>query len=121
MEGEQCSATTRIPGFQNFTGDTQADMLRLNTAIPPSADPSPFGLLGGDLAGFPNGRRVADDVVAIELRAVAGVTYALVDKTFKPDDAAGAVDEGVTANDVSSPYLNSFPYLGTPYDGYNNP
>src|SRR6185437_4521912 len=46
-----------IPGFQNFTGSTPADQLRLNTAIPPAANPSPFGLLGGDLAGFPNGRR----------------------------------------------------------------
>ncbi len=110
-----------IPGFQNFTGNTQADMLRLNTAIPPSKNPNVFGLLGGDLAGFPNGRRVFDDVVAIELRAVAGVTYALVDKTYKPDDAANIVDDGVTNKDVSSPYLNKFPYLGTPYSGYNNP
>jgi hypothetical protein len=110
-----------IPGFQNFTGNTQADMLRLNTAIPPSPNPSVFGLLGNDKAGFPNGRRVFDDVVAIELRAVAGVTYALVDKTYKPDDAASIVDDGVTNNDVSSPYLNKFPYLGTPYSGYNNP
>src|SRR5438309_1894091 len=64
-----------IAGFQNFTGPRIADMLRINMAIPPKkSDPSPFGLLGGDLAGFPNGRRVADNVVAIELRAVAGVT-----------------------------------------------
>jgi Domain of unknown function (DUF4331) len=56
-----------ISGFQNFTGSTPADMLRLNMAIPPAANPNIFGILGGDLAGFPNGRRVADDVVAIEL------------------------------------------------------
>ena len=73
-----------IPGFQNFTGATQADMLRLNMAIKPSAKPSIYGLLGGDLAGFPNGRRVFDDVVAVELRALAGVTYALVDKSYTP-------------------------------------
>src|SRR5262245_66670110 len=96
-------------------------MLRLNVAIRPTASPSPLGILGGDLAGFPNGRRVADDVVAIELRAVAGATYALVDKTYKTDDAASVVDDGVTAAQVSSPYLTKFPYLGTPYDGYNNP
>jgi len=110
-----------IPGFQNYTGKTQADMLRLNTAIPPSAKPNPLGLLGGDLAGFPNGRRVADDVVAIELKAIAGATYALVDKDFTPDDAVQVLDDGVSADDVSSPYLNRFPYLGTPYDGYSNP
>ena len=63
------------PGLPNFTGTKQADLLRLNVAIPPSSSPSVFGLLGGDLAGFPNGRRVFDDVVAIELRAIAGATY----------------------------------------------
>jgi uncharacterized protein YaaW (UPF0174 family) len=44
-----------VTGFQNFTGPVQADMLRLNTAIPPSTNPSQLGVLGGDLAGFPNG------------------------------------------------------------------
>ncbi len=61
-----------VPGFQNYTGATQADLLRLNLAIPPASSPSTLGMLGGDLAGFPNGRRPADDVVAIELRAIAG-------------------------------------------------
>lgn len=110
-----------IEGFQNFTGKTQADLMRLNTAIPPNPNPSVFGLLGGDLAGFPNGRRVQDDVVAIELRAIAGATYALVDKTFKPDDAASKVDDGVGPDKVSSPFLNRFPYLGVPYNGFDNP
>src|ERR1700759_1516954 len=67
-----------IPGFQNLTGNTLADMLRLNMAIPPASSPSIFGLRGDDLAGFPNGRRVQDDVVAIELRAIVGATYPLV-------------------------------------------
>lgn len=110
-----------IPGFQNFTGQTQADLLRLNTAIPPNPKPSIYGLLGGDLAGFPNGRRVFDDVVAIELRAIAGATYALVDKTFTPDAAAGQVDDGVTPDDLSVPFLNTFPYLGLPLSGFDNP
>ena len=110
-----------IPGFQNYTGKVQADLMRLNTAIKPSAKPSIYGLLGGDLAGFPNGRRVFDDVVAIELRAVAGVTYALVDKTFKPDAAASQVDDGVTPDNLKIPYLNRFPYLGTPSDGFSTP
>ena len=57
-----------------------ADMLRLNTSIPPSSKPNILGVLGGDLAGYPNGRRVFDDVVTIELRAIAGLTYPLVDK-----------------------------------------
>jgi hypothetical protein len=110
-----------IPGFQNSTGGTLADMLRLNTAIPPAANPNVLGLIGGDLAGFPNGRRVTDDVVTIALRAVAGLTFALVDKNFKPDDAAAQVTQGLSPRNVKAGFLNSFPFLGTPYDGFTNP
>jgi hypothetical protein len=111
-----------IPGFQNFTGPVLADMLRLNTSIPPTPanKQSIYGLLGGDAAGFPNGRRVTDDVVAIELRAIAGVTYALVAK-YTPDGAAGKLTDGLTPASVSSPYLSQFPYLGVPYSGFDNP
>jgi len=108
-----------VPGFQNNTGDVQADMLRLNVAIPPTTkNPNPLGLIGGDAAGFPNGRRVPDDVVTIELRAIAGVTYPLIDKSYTPDEAAGVVTDGLTAADVPSGYLANFPYLGVPYSGY---
>lgn len=110
-----------VDGFANTTGDTQADMLRLNTAIRPSARPDRFGVLGGDLAGFPNGRRVTDDVVTIALRAIAGLTVPLVDRTFKPDAAAAAVTPGLDATDVTAPFLGDFPFLGTPYDGFGNP
>ncbi|TDC71340.1 DUF4331 domain-containing protein [Micromonospora sp. KC606] len=110
-----------IDGFTNNTGDVQADMLRLNTAIRPSARPNALGVLGGDLAGFPNGRRVTDDVVTISLRAIAGLTVPLVDKNFKPDAAASAVTPGLSAADVTAPFLRNFPFLGTPYDGFNNP
>ena len=110
-----------VPGFQNSTGSTQADMLRLNMAIPPAANPSQLGVIGGDLAGFPNGRRVFDDVVTVELRAIAGVTVPLVDKTFMPDAAARAVTDGLTAASVPSGYLTAFPYLGVPYSGFTTP
>jgi len=119
-----------VPGFQNFTGPTQADLLRLNVAVPPSATPSPLGLLGNDAAGFPNGRRVTDDIVTIELRALAGVTYALVDKTFTPDAAANAITQGVAEPPTGPPgtgaegqarFLPYFPYLGIPHDGYDTP
>ncbi|MET0425369.1 MAG: DUF4331 domain-containing protein [Actinoplanes sp.] len=110
-----------IDNFQNNTGEVQADMLRLNTAIPPSKEPNGFGLLGGDLAGFPNGRRIADDVVSISIRAIAGVTQPLVDETFKPDAAASLVEQGLTIKDVSSKLLKKFPYLGTPFDGFSVP
>ena len=110
-----------IAGFTNFTGPVQADLLRLNTSIPPSSKPSILGLLGGDAAGFPNGRRVFDDVVSIELRALAGVTVPLVDKSFTPDAAAGKVTDGLTNASVPSGYLGSFPYLGVPYGGFTTP
>jgi hypothetical protein len=110
-----------IPGFTNFTGPVQADLMRLNTSIPPAAKPSIFGLLGGDPAGFPNGRRVFDDVVSVELRALAGVTVPLVDKSFTPDAAAGQLTDGLTPADLGTPFLDVFPYLGVPYDGYSHP
>jgi hypothetical protein len=109
-----------IDGFQNFTGQTQADELRLNVAIPPSSRPNRLGILGGDLAGFPNGRRVTDDVVTIELRAVAGATYPLVDSTFTPDDAVNVIEDGTFQN-PGRDFLDRFPYLGLPYSGFDVP
>ena len=117
-----------IKGFQNYTGTVQADMLRLNCAVSPTAKPSLLGLLGGDAAGFPNGRRVFDDVTTIELRAVAGATLPLVDPSFKPDAAVSLVYDDVDpakhtpqslASTLGVSYLSSFPYLGTPYDGFD--
>jgi hypothetical protein len=110
-----------IPGFQNYTGPVQADMLRLNTAIKPAKKPNIFGLLGADLAGFPNGRRVYDDVVSIELRAIAGITYPLIDSKYKADAAAGVVTDGLGPSSVKAPYLDKFPYLGVPYSGFSTP
>ncbi|MBV8064736.1 MAG: DUF4331 domain-containing protein [Actinobacteria bacterium] len=108
-----------VPGFQNFTGKTPADMLRLNVAIPPAKSPNALGVVGGDLAGFPNGRRVFDDVTTIELKAVAGATYPLVAPSFTPDAAVAAVSEYITP--AASRYQSTFPYLGTPHDGYDTP
>jgi hypothetical protein len=108
-----------VPGFQNYTGPHQADMLRLNLAIPATNSPNPMGLLGGDAAGYPNGRRVTDDVVAIELQAVAGATLPLVDPSFTPDAVVKSVSDGTSQPPQT--YMDTFPYLGTPYDGFNNP
>ena len=119
-----------VPGFQNNTGKNLGDMLRLNVAIPPTTSPNALGLLGNDAAGYPNGRRVTDDIVTISLRALAGVTYALVDKTFTPDAAAGKVTQGVDEPTTGPPgsgaegaarFLANFPYLGSPHDGYDTP
>jgi hypothetical protein len=109
-----------IPGFQNNTGKVLADMLRLNVAIPPTtSNPSPLGVLGNDLAGFPNGRRVFDDVVNIELRAIAGLTYPLVAPSYKPDGAASQLTQGLTPG--PDRYQSTFPYLGKPHDGFDTP
>jgi hypothetical protein len=109
-----------VPGFQNYTSKVMADQLRLNVAIPPTTNnPSIYGLLGNDAAGFPNGRRVFDDIVSIELRAIAGLTYALVDKSYSPDGAAGKLTEGLTP--AADRYQSTFPYLAPPQDGFDVP
>jgi hypothetical protein len=110
-----------VPGFQNVTagGKVQADLLRLNMAIPPTRSPNPAGLVGGDAAGFPNGRRLQDDIVTIELRALAGVTYPLVDKSYTPDAAAFKVTDGASGSGLN--LLSSFPYMPEPYSGYYTP
>ena len=111
-----------------YTGSLQAEMLRLNMSVTPAGSPNNFGWLGGDFAGWPNGRRVADDVVTIALRAVAGATIPLVDGSYTADPAAGLITDLVNSLGDISPYdpgdgrfMNSFPYLGLPLDGYDVP
>jgi hypothetical protein len=103
---------TGVPNL-NFTGTTQADMLRLNLSIGPSAavgQGNRLGVFGNDLAGFPNGRRLEDDVIDIAERAVAG--------KLKGNANADALGDGVDANDV--PFLASFPYQNDPFSGFEN-
>jgi hypothetical protein len=87
-------------------------MLRLNTGIAPVFTPNPLGVLGGDVAGFPNGRRLTDDVVDIALRAMAGATP--LTPTFNTGINA-QLGDGVGAND--KPFLTVFPYVATPHAG----
>jgi hypothetical protein len=92
-----------------------ADLLRLDTSVPatPPAAASRMGLIGGDAAGFPNGRRVFDDVTDITLRVgVGGVLIA--DFNQFPNNRLG---DGVNVNDTD--YRTSFPYLGSAPDGRN--
>jgi hypothetical protein len=98
---------TGIPKV-TFTGNTFADELRLNLSIPPTAHPKRMGVLAGDNAGFPNGRRLGDDVIDIEEQAVAGF---LLGKKVPLGD-------GVNGND--KPFLSHFPYVATPWQGYAN-
>ena len=114
---------TGVQGL-NFTGPKKADLLRLNTSILPTAAVGAgnrLGVLGGDLAGFPNGRRLEDDIVDIELRAFAQgygpflhTLLGLPDKT--PNDLLG---DGVDKNDKA--FTATFPYVASPYQGYEVP
>ena len=90
-------------------------MLRLNVAIPPTPNPNPLGVLGGDVAGFPNGRRLDDDVVDIALRAMAGATP--LTPAFNTGINA-QLGDGVAGND--KPFLTLFPFVATPHAGNTN-
>jgi hypothetical protein len=113
---------TGVPGL-NFTGNTKADLLRLNTSIAPTAAAGAgnrLAVLEGDLAGFPNGRRLEDDVTDIELRAIACGYGAFLAAQFglcnlSPNNQLG---DGVDAND--RPFLTTFPYVATPHQGYEH-
>ncbi len=103
---------------------TPAEMLRINTAISGdtcSPTPSRLGVLGGDACGFPNGRRLADDVVEIELLAVAGAAYGVLDArtpfTFTPG-LIGVLTDGIDAND--KPFRSVFPYVAQAHSGQSH-
>jgi Domain of unknown function (DUF4331) len=103
---------TGIPGLNQPPGVRASEMLRLNMAIPPSRQPESLGVLEGDLAGFPNGRRLEDDVTDIALKAMAGAT------PLTPAFNTGVnrrLGDGVDRNDVR--FLDDFPYLATPHPG----
>ena len=104
------------PNYTTFLSDgTAHEYLRLNVAIPitPIASMNRLGLLGGDVAGFPNGRRVFDDVTDIALRAVAGGTPFTPATNMAPNNTLG---DGVSAN-PEGPLLTRFPYLIQPNQG----
>jgi uncharacterized protein DUF4331 len=134
LTGLNIPDSATVPGGLQFTrtGATQADMLRVNTGIKPNAagacvfgvdgggTPSRLGALEGDLCGFPNGRRLLDDVTDIELRALVegyGPTLNAVlgVPNRSPNNMLG---DGVDANDL--PFLPAFPYIGTPHQGYEH-
>ncbi len=97
---------------QILNGDVDAEafqpseMLRLNLTVPPTAEPNRLGVLADDLAGFPNGRRLADDVVDIEIQALMGAA-----QTGEIVEAL-ATGDGVNNNNLA--FSDSFPYLALP-------
>jgi hypothetical protein len=98
---------TGIEGVNQIApGAPPTDTLKINLATAPSTDPKPLGVLASDSAGFPNGRRLADDVTDIALRVVGGV---LVGNDLPLGD-------GVDANDL--PFLSTFPYVAPPHEGF---
>ncbi len=100
---------TGVPGATQIAkGAPPTDTLKLNLGIAPSAVEKPLGFIAGDNAGFPDGRRLGDDVVDAELRVVGG--YLLGKKL--------PLGDGVDANDV--PFLATFPYLALPHDGLSS-
>ena len=105
---------TGVPGLNQPPGVTPSEMLRLNVAIPPAEQENPLGVIGGDNAGFPNGRRLGDEVVDIELRVAAGF---LLGEEFQ-NGANGQLGDGVPSNDVA--FLSAFPYVGTPHQGFEH-
>jgi hypothetical protein len=99
---------TGLPGkTQIAPNPAAADTLKLNLGVPPAQNASRFGVLGGDLAGFPDGRRLGDDVVDIEERVVAGA--------LKVNDVP--LGDGVDQND--KPFRTSFPYVALPDSGFD--
>lgn len=111
---------TGIDGLNKPVNVRAAEMMRLNTSIAPTpvAEQNNLGVLGNDLAGFPNGRRPGDDVVDIELRVMMG---ALLPEDVAPSGQLPYTDgAAVSAQD----FLNRFPYLdypipGSPSENYN--
>jgi Domain of unknown function (DUF4331) len=102
---------TGVPGLTQIgKNPAAADTLKLNLGVPPAANPNRFGVLAGDVAGFPNGRRLADDAVDIELRVIAGALLS------PPKNIP--LGDGVDVND--KPFRAAFPYVPLANDGFNS-
>ena len=93
---------------KGIDGPPAVDTIKLNLGVPPADMENRFGAISGDVAGFPNGRRLGDDVVDIELQVVAGF--------LKGNKVP--LGDGVDRND--KPFLSSFPYLASPWDGFTS-
>lgn len=96
---------TGVKGLNQPAKVTPSEQLRLNLTTPVTADPNRLGVIGGDNQGYPNGRRLTDDVIDISLQVVEG------ELTGSPND----LGDGVNSNDKA--FGTTFPYLGLPASG----
>jgi hypothetical protein len=105
---------TGVPKLTQIgTKPAAADTLKINLGVAPNPSPNRFGVLANDTAGFPNGRRLGDDVVDIELRVIGGFLV--------PEDQGGKklpLGDGVDQND--KPFLSTFPYVAPPTAGLDS-
>ncbi len=100
---------TGIPGLNQIgKNPVPADTLKINLGIPPTMTPNRFGVIGGDMAGFPNGRRLTDDIVDIDATVLGG----FLKGNKRP------LGDGVDQND--KPFLTTFPYLAAPTSGFDS-
>ena len=100
-----------IPGLNQHSGikgPPAVDTIKLNLGVPPASSEDRFGVIGCDTAGYPNGRRLGDDVVDIDLQVVAGF--------LKGNKVP--LGDGVDQND--KPFLSTFPYLAGPASGFDS-
>jgi hypothetical protein len=105
---------TGVPGLTQIgSKPAPADTLKVNLGVPASATPNRFGVLAGDTGGFPNGRRLSDDVVDIELRVIAGAL-------LKPEEGGKQIPlgDGVDVND--KPFRGEFPYVALPDSAFDS-
>jgi hypothetical protein len=110
---------TGVPGLNQPTGVKGSEMLRLNTTIPAvaAATQNRLGVVAGDNAGFPNGRRPGDDVVDIELRVAMGKLCTLNIGCAPADAEAGGLGFTDGAFQEAAQFDSTFPYLKTPIAG----
>jgi hypothetical protein len=108
---------TGVPSLNRPANVVASEMLRLNTNIPVTASQNRLGVIGGDNAGFPNGRRPGDDVVDIALRVVMGRLCTLNLGCAPADAPAGALDFTDGAYLDATFVNNTFPYLKSPIPG----
>jgi hypothetical protein len=114
---------TGIPGLNQPPNPTPSEQLRINVGIKPAScgTYSTLGVIAGDNCGFPNGRRLADDVTDVELRAVAcgyGFDLGPCDSEAGYAATTEQLGDGVDGND--KPFMTSFPYVASPHSGFDH-